>query len=66
MSSTSKDINQSEIEYLALDFGLYPASKELRKSLLKQQHNNITIMDSKYQTDEYCRMGCCNKQHPQS
>jgi hypothetical protein len=45
MSSTSKDINQSEIEYLALDFGLYPASKELRKSLLKQQHNNITIMD---------------------
>ena len=42
MSSTSKDINQSEIEYLALDFGLYPASKELRKSLLKQQHEITT------------------------
>jgi hypothetical protein len=45
MSSTSKDINQSEIDYLALDFGLYPASKGLRNLLLTRQNQNITIMN---------------------
>jgi hypothetical protein len=48
MSSASKKaINQSEIDYLALDFGLYPGSKDLRNSLLARQNsnNNITIMD---------------------
>jgi len=54
MLSTSKDINQAEIDYLMLDLGLFTASKKLRNSLLEQQksqskhdNNNITIMDLK-------------------
>jgi len=45
MSSTSRDINQSEIDYLALDFGLYPGSKSIRDQLLTRRDENTIIMD---------------------
>ena len=49
MSSISNKNIDSEIDFLALDFGLYPGSKKLRESLLAQQNENknITIMDVK-------------------
>ena len=48
-NKTSDDEKDSEIDFLALDFGLYPDSKKLRESLLAQQseNKNITIMDVK-------------------
>ncbi len=49
MSSISNKNIDSEINFLALDFGLYPGSKKLHESLLAQQSENktITIMDVK-------------------
>ena len=47
MSSVSNKNIDSEIDVLALDFGLYPGSKKLRESLLAQQNKTITIMDVK-------------------
>ncbi len=47
MSSTSKDINQYNIDYLVLDLGLYSSTKDLRQLLVNQQeqNNNVIIMD---------------------
>jgi len=49
MSSISKDINQSGIDYLALDFGFYPTSKNIRDQLLARpfarQKEKTIIMD---------------------
>lgn len=45
MSSTSKDIDQSEIDYLALDFGFYPGSKSIRDQMLARENENTIIMD---------------------
>jgi hypothetical protein len=48
MSSTSKENELYNIDYLALDFGLLPDSNNLRLWLTEKQqlnNNNIIIMD---------------------